>query len=448
METIEESDVGATSEARYDFNEAFQSKVAALCIRDTSFLQRTDNLVSPAYFENAAEGALVNLVQRYYLKFKKAPDGVTIAHLLSEDKKAKVIREELMPLVKVKLLELMRSDISDKDYAVDKVAEFARHQAVISAIEASVSHLDRRDFSKIEKVVRDALNVGANSDVAMYDYFEEVGARTSERKDIAAGLVPPEGISTGFPALDAHLYHRGWGKKELSVIMGAAKAGKSLALIDFARASSMGGHNTLYVTLELSAKIMAARADANIAGVTMDGLGEHILDVERKVAAIAARSGKLHIIEFPTGSFRVSDLRRLLERQKTKGIVYEMVCVDYADIMSPEIYTDSTTENSKSIYVGLRGLAFTENVAMLTATQTNRDGAKSTVAKAEHVAEDYNKIRIADIVISINKTDEESSAGQARLYFAASRNQAGHFTIRIKQDVEHMKFIAEVMGAE
>jgi replicative DNA helicase len=125
-----------------------------------------------------------------------------------------------------------------------------------------------------------------------------------------------------------------------------------------------------------------------------------------------------------------------------------MVIVDYADLMAPERYTDNSIENSKNIYVSLRGLAMQEDIALLTATQTNREGFKSSVAKAEHVSEDFNKIRIADIVISINRTEEERAVGQARLYFAASRNQAGQFTVRIKQDMERMRFISEIIGEE
>jgi len=85
---------------------------------------------------------------------------------------------------------------------------------------------------------------------------------------------------------------------------------------------------------------------------------------------------------------------------------------------------------------------------MLSATQTNREGAKASVSTMEHVAEDFNRVRIADILISINADEAERRAKEARLYFAASRNQRGDFTIRIKQDLERMKFIERILGIE
>ncbi|BBI61622.1 hypothetical protein HSBAA_29280 [Vreelandella sulfidaeris] len=113
--------------------------------------------------------------------------------------------------------------------------------------------------------------------------------------------------------------------------------------------------------------------------------------------------------------------------------------------MAPDFRTQDPIENSKSIYVGLRAIAMQYDVALLTATQTNREGARSSVATMTDVAEDFNKIRIADLVISINKTEEEKANQEARLYFAASRNQRSDITIRIKQDLERMQFLTKIL---
>jgi replicative DNA helicase len=151
-------------------------------------------------------------------------------------------------------------------------------------------------------------------------------------------------------------------------------------------------------------------------------------------------------------------LRALIQRYKSPrlnkdgtvqpAIIFDMVVVDYADIMQPDFRTNDAIENSKNIWLGLRAIAFEENLAMLTATQTNREGNKSVVAKATDVAEDFNKIRTADIVISINTTDEERAAGESRLFFAASRNQESGFTIFIKQNLAMMRFITSIIRVE
>jgi replicative DNA helicase len=152
--------------------------------------------------------------------------------------------------------------------------------------------------------------------------------------------------------------------------------------------------------------------------------------------------------EFASSKFTPNSMQALIDRYKAKGIVFDLVVIDYLDIMAPNYRTQDSVENSKSIYTDMRAIALMEGFAMLSATQTNREGFKSTVAKAEHVAEDFNRIRIADLVISINITDEERSKNEARLYFAASRNQESGFTVFIQQDMATMTFIKSIIRVE
>ena len=138
----------------------------------------------------------------------------------------------------------------------------------------------------------------------------------------------------------------------------------------------------------------------------------------------------------------------MIEKYRNRGVIFDLVIVDYADLMAPDYRNENPIENSKEIYIGLRALASEFDCAMLTATQTNREGAKAQTATMTHVAEDFNKIRTADLVISINFTEDERNAGEARLYFAASRNQESGFTVRIKQDFKKMAFITDITGIE
>lgn len=440
-----------TTASTYKFDEAFQTKIAAMCVRDIQFAQRTDGLVKPEYFENVAEGALVHIINRYYTKYKKVPgDLTTLVNLVKKDKINKVIKPEMVPLIGAKIKEIMSHDISDRDYVIDQVAVFARHQAVSKAILDSVGHLDLHDFDKVATSMKRALDVGEHADNQCYSYGEMIDARTTERLDRAAGKCPATGVTTGYPEIDKHLYHKGWGKRELSVLMGGAKAGKTTALIDFGISACTHIHryNVMYVTLEVSAKIISERLDARVSDIAMFELDKNIHGVKDLVKKAMASAGRFDIFEFPTGTMRVSDLRRLIERQKSRGIQYDMVVVDYADLMAPERITDNAQENSKNVYVALRGLAMQEDLAILTATQTNREGAKKMVATMTDIAEDFNKVRIADIVISINKTDEERKINQARLYFAAVRNGESNFTIRVEQDLSRMRFVKSVMGEE
>lgn len=433
----------------YEFDIDFQQKIVAMSLRDTPFAQLTEGLVRPQFFESAGHSALIKIANTYFAGYKKAPgDKTTIRRLLVDAIKGKLIPKEIASLAATALNDILETDISDREYVADQCALFARHQAVSSAILESVDLISRRDFDSINSKIRTALDTGINFEGTSYDYAEMASIRTQLRKDRLAGTAPASGITTGYAVLDGYFYHKGWGRKELSVIMGGAKAGKSMAMIGFAVNACASGFRTLYVTLEVAQEIIAERIDANISERAMSELGAHCHEVESAIAKFAAKSAPLMIKEFPTGTMRASDLRRLIEHYKSRGVVFDLVVVDYADLMAPERVTDNVQENSKSIYANLRGIAMQEGFAMLTATQTNREGAKKAVATMTDVADDFNKIRIADVVLSINATEEERAAKQARLFFAACRNQRSGFSVKIQQSIDCGRFISKVLGED
>jgi len=444
-----EPSVVEESEVKYDFEDGFQTRLASLVIRDVEFMNRAGHLVQPEYFENAGEAILVNLAKKYFDKYKSLPEKAVMAELIKDARKSKIIKDAEVPIVVESFKTVFSlSAWTSSEYVEEKVAQFARHQATTQAILRSVDLIGRGEFEKIEKDIKRAIEIGVNEDGGAYDYFANIGNRTAERLDEATGVKAPRGITSGNLKLDEVLYHRGWGRKELVSLMGGPKSGKTTALIGFAKAASLAKYNVLYVTLEVSAKIISERLDASVSDTEMKALKTKIRDVEAKVAALESSSGKLIIHEYPSGTCTPNMLRSLLKRYKAKGVLFDLVVVDYADIMAPNHRYNDPIENSKSIYIDLRAIAQEMDVAMLTATQTNREGYKSTVAKAEHVAEDFNKVRTVDLLISINVTEEERSKGEARLFFAASRNQESGFTLFIKQDIAKMKFIESIIRRE
>jgi replicative DNA helicase len=440
------------------FDADFQTKIAAFACRDDEFMRRVAHLLKPDYFENAGEAALVNIALRHFAKYRCVPDNVSMAAAIREDVAAKIIRKDVLPLVVAQRKVILHDALRNREYVEDKVVEFVRHQAVGAALLKSVDLRDRRQFDKITALMKTAIDIGLNEEGDGYDYAARIGDRTTERLDKVSGKRPPQGITTGIVKMDEMLYHRGWGRKELAAIMGAAKAGKTASLINFAQAASLAGYNVLYVTLEVGAGIIADRMDASISSTMMKELSDKIHGVREKVEEAMAKAGRLIIHEYASGTMSPNMLRKLIERYKSPGrnvdgsvrpiTKFDLIVVDYADIMAPNYRTQDTIENSKSVYVDLRAIAFEENVAMLTATQANREGHKAAVVKAEHVAEDFNKVRTVDLMISINKTEEEARDGIARLYFAASRNQESGFTIVIKQNLACMQFVTSVLRIE
>lgn len=444
-----EAEAEADTEARpYEFDLAFQNKVAALAIKNSSFLAETEGLIKPEYFVEEVNSILVGLAIEHYKKFKQAPDVTSFRVIIIDAFKTKKIRKDLSGEISKRYNQLKKDPVSDVSFVSSKVAEFAKHRAVEEAVLRSAALVEKGDFEKIDKLMKAALDVGLNDGGDKYSFWEEISNRTDHRAALKAGLIKPDGIGTGITELDDVLSHEGWGRRELSVLMGPAKGGKSMGLAEFAKNASLLGFNVVYFTLEVSAQITADRMDANLSDTMMKTLKDTPNAVKAKIDAASAKAGLLEIFEFPSGSLKASDIRRILEREKDRGINYDMIVIDYADIMAPEHFTDDNISNSRSIYLDVRAIAQRFNAAVLTATQTNREGAKKDTSGMTDVAEDFNRVRIADLMISINANPEEVKAGEARLHFAAMRNSESGFTLRIKQDRSRMKFLTKVIGRE
>lgn len=430
----------------YDFDEGFQRKIAALLLRDSVFSRKTDGLIDPAYFGQEIDTAIVAVALDYIKTYGKSPDKSIYSALFKKAIADKRFRKDLVPDLGPRLKEILTTDISDGDFVADKCAEFAQSKALENAIIKSAELLGKGDFTAIRKEMAKAMDVGLQAGSTSYDYWKEIGNRTKRRIEMSLPSWKPDGISTGYAEIDKHLYHQGWGRKELSAIMGGPKAGKSMSLIDFGKNASLLGYNVFYATCEVSTIITADRLDANIADFAFKKLKDHPYDIEKKIKAAQAKAGLLAIHEYASGTLKCSAIRRQLEWYRSRGIHFDLIIVDYADIMAPEQRSNSPIEDSKLIWIDLRGIMFDYGAAGLTATQGNREGAKSHLLKATHVADDFNKVRTVDLLLSINADDAEKAAGEARLYIAASRNSEGDFGIQIKQDREKMKFITKVLG--
>ena len=427
------------------FDEDFKNKVLALTLRDESFCERVDGLIDPSLFDDEASKYVLSVAQAHYKKYNQPPSPVAVSHVFNEDKANGIVRKELHSVVASKFKQLYKTDVSDRDFVVDKVADYARRVATINAVLQASDIIDSgEDVGTIMPLMQKALDTGSSDLRTAYDYKEGIAQRTAIRKARLKGEIEYNSVTTGYKDFDNALYRRGWGKAELSLYMAPSKRGKSIALIDHALRAAEKGYNVLFVSLEVSTEIQNDRMDSNISGVKMDDLSTYIDKVEERVAKWASRAANLKMHEYPSGTFRVSDLRRLIKKYQAQGTTFDLVVVDYTDIMLSESSSTEGIDKSKQVLIDLRALAQAENVAILSATQTNRDGAKVETIEATHVAEDYNKIRIADLVISINVNDIEAQTNEARLYFAASRNQKA-VTIVVKRDLSIMRHIMEIV---
>ena len=432
---------------KYDFDDEFVTKLVALLVRDPRFAESTQGLIKADYMQSDVDAFLVDIVLRYFEKYRATPSTAVVSQEILTASKSGKYRTEFLRDVILRYKSLQQADLSDRQYVIDNVTEFAKQTEMRQAIMEASLMVQTGDFAGIEKRIREALMVGS-TESRQYSLMDEVENRSEYRRQIQAGNIQPMGITTGIMEIDQRLKHKGFGRGELSVWMGAAKSGKSQALLHTAAAAILDGKNVLFVSLENSLEVTTDRFDAHITGVPVNMLQFQADDVERKLLQHRQnnRLGKLHIEEFPIGTWSPTDADRLLQRYKAEGVIFDELVVDYLDIMRPTHKSKDPIEDSKSIWMDMRAIAQREHLAGVTATQTNRGGFKAVVADATHVADDINKVRIADLVISINRAEQDRAASEAKLHMAAGRNQEDGITFRVSQDLARAKFVVQVLG--
>ena len=154
---------------KYDFSDNIQRGLIYLMKSNSDFYSQIANLVKSEYFEYDIHANIFKTVQKYFNEYKKLPNDDFI---LQEVKSIKSAREDLSDysdeLQYINSLDT--SCISNQDYFMDIIEDFAKKEAMKSAITESVTLLKDGRIGEIESIVRKALTVSRFVDNGQ-DYF-------------------------------------------------------------------------------------------------------------------------------------------------------------------------------------------------------------------------------------------------------------------------------------
>ena len=164
---------------------------------------------------------------------------------------------------------------------------------------------------------------------------------------------------------------------------------------------------------EMAEEKIAERIDANLLNVSLDDL-HHISkeEYDRKFSSLKQKThGKLIIKEYPTASASVANFKHLLDELKIKKrFVPDAIFVDYINICASARIKQNANTNSyfyiKSVAEELRGLAKQYNIPLWTATQVNREGAKSSDMEMTDTSESFGLPQTADFFFALIENEE------------------------------------------
>lgn len=425
-----------------DFSERFdiryQKAFVAFAMRDSDFLGQVYNDLTPELFADSTLQRVVRLTLDFYKDNQSAPDTL-LFQKLDELRVQSLIGQDAFTLCNKLADELFSIKLQNRKYILTEFGNFLKHQLFKVKLPLAVEYEKKGDFEGCQRVMR------------------EVFSYRPAREDDLGGLLSPDPIEritrrqkqdykrlwTLIPEVDGRI--DGLRGGELGVLQSQrSSAGKSSALGFLARSFAFQGRKVALYSLEMSREAYEDRLDQTIAGLTKGQLRDDVA-IRTRMAAMLRHGGNIWINAMPMNKTRVSDIRRHWEMlQSVHGYRADAIIIDYADLIAPE--TRELKSNlyalGEEVYRELTGWLQEEDLPCWTAMQSGREAMNETHAGQQHASGSIAKMQIANLVLSINRTEEETREGKTRLHVVKARDDASQFDIEIKTDFARQQFWA------
>lgn len=315
------------------------------------------------------------------------------------------------------------------EWFFDEFEAFTKRQELERAILKAADLLEKGDFSPVEKLIKDAVQISLQKDMGT-DYFADPAFRINKYFNSGGQ------VSTGWPQMDRILYG-GMSRGELNIFAGGSGSGKSLVMMNLALNWLQTGLSGVYITLELSEELTSLRTDAMLTSMGTKDIRKDIDSTALKVALMGKKSGKYRVKGLPAQS-NVNDIRAYLkEVQIQTGIKIDFVMVDYLDLVMPvSVKVNPNDQFIKDKYVAeeLRNLSKELGVLLVTASQLNRSAVDEIEFDHSHIAGGISKINTADNVFGIFTSRSMRERGKYQIQCMKSRSSTG---VGMKVDLEY-----------
>lgn len=433
-----------------------QENVLTLLCFDIKTALLIRNCITSNLFENHIYRKIAAKAIDYIDCYKQTPNEHLpdlLENELEEPKTAQIYTDTLYQMHQLK-------DTVNAKFVISQLQSFVRQQYLKLAL---IEAVDLVKDNKIEQA-ENTLNKTLKNSLDVFDpgtkFFEPQEALNFLNKN-------EDPFCTGIQELDK----RGIGpaRKELFTMLAPSNRGKTWALIHFGKKALLQRLKVLHISLEMSEERISQRYIQSFFSISKnndkvvlpvmekDNLGKFVsIDtymnkntitlkdaninniLKRKLGKVKGRFS-LIIKQFPTGILTMSALQAYLNNlEQAEKFMPDMIIIDYADLM--KIDGANLRIDTGRTYKELRGLAVERNIAMITASQSNREAENVKIITMKHLAEDYSKAAISDNIISYNQTSLEKKLGLARLFVAKSRNDISQQTMIITQSYETGQF--------
>jgi len=388
-----------------EFGHNFQIKSVVCLMTKPNFIEQIIDILDESHYDSDSLKWIVKKSKEYFNEYKK-PITLDVFKVQVNEVENDVLKTTIVETLK----EVYRyMEAPDLDFIQDKSLDFFKNQTLKNAIIQSVDILESKgDYEQIKNIIDDAMKAGTERNIG-HEYVEDIEYRYSEMARIT--------VETPWDVIN-DLTQGGLGGGELGVIVAPAGIGKTWILCALGAGCMKKGANVVHYTLELNESYVGLRYDSVFTGIANQNLKYHQDEVKTNIEKV---DGELIVKYFPTKTASVHTLSAHLQKIKTLGKAFDMVIVDYGDILRDTSNQREVRHALGNIYEDLRGLAGEFEVPIWTASQANRSALDEDVIEATKVAESYQKVMTADFVVSLSRKVEDKIANTGRFHIIKNR---------------------------
>ena len=366
------------------------------------------------WFKTSSMDSSIEIAIKYFKKYGTIPNIKVLKALL----KGFVEKKNRTDINLSEANDLIDSSISldlniDKEVLEQQLNSFIRKQALYTSIMDNVEDIEKNSDEVLEKCI---------------SRFDEISKMTFMQKDLGMDYFDLDDMAEHWnyitnPEARIPFLWDGFDRytnggvlkngKMLFLFMGQAGLGKSLFLSNLAVNYLRQGLSVVVISLEMSQDVYAQRFDAHISTNEINHLKDTMFDSCEKIKKFYKDhpGANLYIKEYPPRSIRSSDIEIYLENLQLAGKKFDVVIVDYLNLVLPRVHSDNMYKDGLSVSEELRALSYKFGVPVISAVQANTEGMNNEHIDMNNISESRGIAHTCDALFALFQMPEDRENG-------------------------------------
>jgi replicative DNA helicase len=408
-------------------NDTLERLMLKKALIDKKWLNILSKVYDKRWFKDICIGPTLKNIIAFYNKYDSIPNIQTI-HALTKKYIEKYPNCEFkLSDVQQLLTEVSNINLNLSDDVINaNLKEYIRRNAFYNSLYDNAELLERspdnyekvvdkclENFDKVQKITFNDTDLGL-------DYFDEESMK-SHWEFIRN---PAAKIKTGWESIDS--YTTGGFLKDgkmLALFMAQAGLGKSVFLSNLGVNYLKQNLGVVVISLEMSQDVYAQRFDAHISQFDINKLNENTDSAIQKIKEFYKQypGSNLYLKEYPPRSICSKDIEQYLDNLKNSGKKFDVIIIDYLNLVLPNRKTDSMFRDGLTVSEELRALSYKFNCPVVSAVQCNTEGMASAEIDMQNVSESRGIVHTVDALFALYQLDEDRENGIINLKVIKNR---------------------------